>query len=729
MSATPAQPTQPTQPTQTAAGAGGSSAGTSQSAQASTTPSRSSAAALSSAPWKSDTAEETVKTRRNALRVIVQKMRTFWPADTEVRLTERATLLEKGVYDVTSSKADYIQRLQRDLGLLSNKRDLEKKHMRTQMQQAGDLCAQYAHEDKNTGMVAPHLSADAKAKFTQKIYAMEKKHSNKFILLKMTDDRLKQSQPDLQMRKLLERFKSQYNQRDKGPFDLRELNDIDHQLDRQQAAAPLPAIVRMAPSRETADKQNDRTQQIGLRMADKIRKLNRERPLVIAELSWTIERDGPFTEPAPPPELSIALDESKRNIPDRSTRSLARSQDVTGQKRKSQHGAGQSDVSTKKPKHETGKHAGGDKLDVTGESSSGDDQGRDLLRLSPHRSVGGSFVPSVRDGHLQAPTGIKNKGYTDVDAPNDNDSGDQQPLAEHRQAPQPRGTLPQTLRDAEQSIKLAALTISHPDFLAPLPLSDALAATAGSKAGGFVVVVGGGGGCLLRQQGKSLGLDGVLHQHEVAIEVLPLHSAGQDPEVARCEGSERGWELAWDAKCACLRSLPVRVRVAPDCGLDANALLAGTAEMRQLSPALWLREVVGGVARHLRCLETVTREVQQLLTAHDGLLSASLCKARQGAGLSVTCRCCAGGVPLNTGMIITVVPGLGSAEGYPNVEPQWGLTGLAGGMQSEKQFRREFRKRLEEIPAPRSMTDLVETMLETCGMLIIADFGSLDPTL
>jgi len=235
--------------------------------------------------WKSCDADETMKTRRNALRVIVQKLRNYWAADSEARLTERATLLEKGVYDVTNNKTDYIQRLQRDLSLLSNKKELEKKAMRMQIQQAGDIYAQHAQEDGRTGTVPPNMTADAKAKFTQKIYTMDKKHSNKFILLKLTEERLKGSPSELKMKEQLQLFKVLHGQRDKGPFDVKKLNDIDEKLDQLQVVAATRPTVRVAPNRETVDKQNDRTQLIGQRMVDKLRKLNRERPFVVAEVT------------------------------------------------------------------------------------------------------------------------------------------------------------------------------------------------------------------------------------------------------------------------------------------------------------------------------------------------------------------------------------------------------------------------------------------------------------
>ena len=160
-------------------------------------------------------------------------------ADTETALVGRATLLEKGVYEVTNSKPDYIQRLQRDLSLLSNKKENEKKMMRQHMQQACDQLGQYAQEDVRTSAVPPSVTADAKAKFTQKVYMMEKKHQNKLMLLKIPDERLKQSPHEQRMKDLLKAFKDEHSKRDtlKGPFEIKRLNDIDEQLDRLQACA------------------------------------------------------------------------------------------------------------------------------------------------------------------------------------------------------------------------------------------------------------------------------------------------------------------------------------------------------------------------------------------------------------------------------------------------------------------------------------------------------------
>jgi hypothetical protein len=53
--------------------------------------------------WKSE-AEETVKTRKNAMRVIVTKLRNFWPSHDEATLGARACELEGSVYNTTGTK-------------------------------------------------------------------------------------------------------------------------------------------------------------------------------------------------------------------------------------------------------------------------------------------------------------------------------------------------------------------------------------------------------------------------------------------------------------------------------------------------------------------------------------------------------------------------------------------------------------------------------------------------
>ncbi len=153
------------------------------------------------------------------------------------------------MYEVTSSKADYIQRLQRDLGVLGNKKENEKKIVRQHMQQACDQLGQYAQEDGRAGAVPPSMTADAKAKFMQKLYAMEKKHRNKLSLLKIPDERLKPFQYEQKMKELLKVFKEEHLKRDtlKGPFEIKRLNDVDEQLDRVQALVATRPSIRMAP--------------------------------------------------------------------------------------------------------------------------------------------------------------------------------------------------------------------------------------------------------------------------------------------------------------------------------------------------------------------------------------------------------------------------------------------------------------------------------------------------
>ena len=65
------------------------------------------AAAAAAAVWKGES-EETVKTRRNALRVIINKFRNFFPTEGEEKLTKRAALLERSVFDVTASKVQRV---------------------------------------------------------------------------------------------------------------------------------------------------------------------------------------------------------------------------------------------------------------------------------------------------------------------------------------------------------------------------------------------------------------------------------------------------------------------------------------------------------------------------------------------------------------------------------------------------------------------------------------------
>jgi len=350
--------------------------------------SRSSTSSQNSAPWKSE-AEETAKTRRNALRVIVQKLRGFWPADTESKLTERATLLEKGVFDVTTSKNEYIQRLQRDLGLLTNKKELAIKAARLQMQQASDIFAHQTQEDARTGIVPPNHTADAKAKFTQKIYSMEKKHSNKFMLLKLSDDRLRHTPQELKMKDLLVHFKTQHGLRERGPFDIKKLNEIDEHLDRLQAQANSRSTVHIAPSRETTDKQNDRTNQIGQRMFEKLRKLNRERPFAIAELSWTLQplqRDG-MNIAETPPELALVGGHRKRETDD-SDRPEKRACLPTS------HGA---DASHENLFYESDAAAQTREFEASGNAVGACQQRTPLPSLPPYCSVGGPFVASVRE--------------------------------------------------------------------------------------------------------------------------------------------------------------------------------------------------------------------------------------------------------------------------------------------------------------------------------------------
>jgi hypothetical protein len=58
----------------------------------------------------------------------------------EGSLNERATELENGVYETTANKQEYIKILQRDLNLISSKKEMEKKILRNQMAVCLKIC-------------------------------------------------------------------------------------------------------------------------------------------------------------------------------------------------------------------------------------------------------------------------------------------------------------------------------------------------------------------------------------------------------------------------------------------------------------------------------------------------------------------------------------------------------------------------------------------------------------
>ena len=686
----------------TSGGMGGGNASSGGAASRGASTSASAQNNTGSSNWKSDGAEETVKTRRNALRVIVQKLRSFWPADTEMRLAERAALLERGVYGVTTSKASYVQRLQRDLSMLSTRKELERETMRVQAQQAGELFAQAAQEDAKQGEVPWNATADVKAKFVQKVYSMEKKHSNKFHLLKLTDRlsphelKMKLSPHELKMMDLLKHFKTQHNLREKGPFDLKRLNEIDDQLDKLQGMSALRASARIAPTRDSVDKQNERTQQIASRMSERLRKLNSERPFALAQMSRTLERDGPSLEPRAPPELTVLVDEH---------RAASAVADEPARKRARIHQEGTGGASAAE---------NGDRM--PGVTADG--------RVRPYCSAGGMFVASVREFHLQAVINVRGKGYTDSDAPKDSAESTDLPL----QGALAQAQVPQSWQVAREQVTRATLTVQHPAFLPPSPLPPDYFAAEPKVVGSEVAARG--AGCVLRQHQGTYGADGAIREHELAIQVAafafaPARARGQ-------EAASRSHEIEWDACSTCLRRFPLLVKVSPDCLLDTETLLAGSAQVWQQEPGGWLQYVVEGVFRHLTCLDLVTKEMRSLHAAHPGLLSSCISGPSnhfgpRKAGLSVRWTCSAGSVPLNVGIVVTVLPGVSASgrDGYPHVEPVWHLSGLSPGLQSHQLLREAFQHALSQAPAPLSMTDLVTTLLDTCGRHLGREFESI----
>ena len=51
--------------------------------------------------WKNETSEETIKARKSAQRVILNKFRLFWPSEDEIKLASRAYDFERGEYEVS----------------------------------------------------------------------------------------------------------------------------------------------------------------------------------------------------------------------------------------------------------------------------------------------------------------------------------------------------------------------------------------------------------------------------------------------------------------------------------------------------------------------------------------------------------------------------------------------------------------------------------------------------
>jgi len=138
---------------------------------------------------------------------------------------------------------------------------------------------------------------------------------------------------------------------------------------------------RQGQSRESVDKQNDRTNQVGGRALEKLRRLNKDKPFIVTDLGWTMQEGIPSVKE--PPELEV--------------------------KRKS--------AASKRPPSELGAQDRGAKYARNGEPDGGY-----FPSVRPFRSKGGDCIPSVRESHPTFPgQGSRGKGWIDLDVANDGD--------------------------------------------------------------------------------------------------------------------------------------------------------------------------------------------------------------------------------------------------------------------------------------------------------------------
>eukprot|EP00960_Hanusia_phi_P032627 749952-Hanusia_phi.AAC.2 len=241
--------------TNAAQAAHASSQSASQAQGGSSSQSRSSAG--SSTPWRADS-EETIKTRKNALRVIVTKFRHFWPTESEAKLAYRAGVVENGVYECSSSKTEYITALQKDLNVITQRKELERKALRTQIQTSGDL---HAQEEARGNANQSSQSSDVRSKYVQKVYYMEKKHQQLLLLARQQEDRIQNPADSTSMRQVISTFRTLSQAKDRGPYDIDQLNKVDEHLERVRLQSRGTSSGRSLVSKETLEKQNDRTQQ------------------------------------------------------------------------------------------------------------------------------------------------------------------------------------------------------------------------------------------------------------------------------------------------------------------------------------------------------------------------------------------------------------------------------------------------------------------------------------
>jgi len=617
-------------------------------------------------PWRADS-EETIKTRKNALRVIVTKFRHFWPTESEAKLAYRAGVVEHGVYECSSSKTEYISLLQRDLNVITQRKELERKALRSQIQTSGDL---HALEESRGSTNQSSQSSDARSKFIQKILYMEKKHQQLFLLARQQEDRIQNPADSTSTRQVIATFRSLAQAKDRGPFDIDQLNKVDEHLERIRLSSRSTSSGRSLVSKETLEKQNDRTQQVGARAVEKFRKLCKERPIVVTDLAWSVENEVPSLVPPLPPELVLLNEDLQNALTDEFANETQR---VTKRRK-----------ILVEEKEKTSENEQGDQL-LTQVVHSG--------RVRPFCSSGVDCVPSVRESHIESAPMLtaKSKGYVDQDIPNDSEHTDFLSVV-------PNIQMPLSLEAALEQLKLAAFTVRDAVFLDPEPLVDA----------DLDQVDRCYSECMIRQKEKSRSGDGTSQQHTAVLRIF-RDIDKKDP-------------LPWDCKITCLRQLPLVVSVSPDCLVDVSALVQkggtkyekGTATPH--TPGQWLKNVVHGLGQHLSCLDKMWTEVDALLKDFSPFLSAkfSRCHDNLTVGFDILFTCKAGEEKMGPELLLTVTSWDGF-EGYPRLQPHYEILGLNKGLQSAHVFEMKFKESVEMLAAPLSVSEIVRIFLNAVG--------------
>jgi len=672
---------------------GAPSGGTSAAGGSASAVPKATAAAAAAAVWKSES-EETVKTRRNALRVIINKFRNFFPTEGEEKLTKRAALLERSVFDVTVSKPEYITRLQRDLNTLTSKKEVEKKAVRQQA---------YAQAEGPGLASSAHLyTADAKAKWHQKVFSMERKHAQIISIVKQGADARAEGRGDSQeqqMRALVHTFlATSKGHCEKGPWDVATLNKVDERLENIRSGANTRA--RALPSRDSVDRQNDRTRQAGARALDKLRKLNKERPFVVLDLAWSMEQSVAPALDAPP-ELSGEGLGTSGGVPQKRALELPLGP-AQGASR------ARTDASAEAPH-------GGDAMEVDGGVVAVGPLAPAHVR--PWRSSGGDddlCVPSVRESHVEGAVvaqAVRGRGFIDTEAAIDSD---------HFEAllpPEAHVAMPLAMAPALEQLSLAAATWRAPGFLAP---------------------EGGGGEAEckveIRQEAASRSGDGEMRSHTISIEI----SAEEDANQQACP---------WDMRVISLRRLPIRLSVSPACLLNADRLMACAARgavpqpapldaaaaaaasssapaaahpplfdpgMAMALPAReWLHRALSDVAAHLACLHALWLEVHELSRSEYGphlRVALSSSSSPAPSGIEATIECLVGeGEALQPTLLLSV------DACYPLTQPRVAWKGLSLLLASSTAFEARFAAAVAMEPAPLSLSSLARALLETHG--------------